>query len=202
VDEFIAYNKRPNAKCPVCKSFERHRLVALYFEKQSAFQNILHILPELPLLTKIINNGENYHIDSLENGGFDCIFASHILHYVENDIDYLKKIYAALIDKGKFITLIPQTFTLETTYEDETITTETARDKYYGNKLAFRRYGLDFTQRCKNIGFYVRVHFIEGNELNADKMYYDEQYMVATKKDLRKYGLRKDDIIYEFVKDS
>jgi hypothetical protein len=205
VDNFIAYNKRPNAKCPVCKSVERHRLVALYFGKQlesrdGAFQNIVHILPELPLLTKLINNGENCHIDDLDSGGFDCIFASHILHYIENDIDYLKTIYAALLDKGKFITLIPQTFTLGTTYEDATITTEAARDKHYGNKSAFRRYGLDFTQRCKNIGFYVRVHYVEGNEVNADKMYYDEQYMIATKKDCHTYGLRKDDILYEFVK--
>ena len=218
IESFNLFNNRINAQCPNCKSLERHRFVQLFFKEYNLkFEKTFHIAPEKHLVklfksisTKYIcGDIEHKNIDSFIKidvtnmsfkNEFDLIFASHILEHIIDDRKAMKNIYNALVFNGRFITLVPQKLNLKTTYEDNSIISEKDRLKHFGQKDHVRYYGLDFSQRLKDSGFYIKVHYVEGNEENINNMFYDEKNQIANNQDCINFGFIKNDILYECIK--
>jgi len=220
IDSFDTFNNRQNAQCPSCKSLERHRFVVYFFYKNNInFEKTLHIAPEQQLSKLFTSISKNYICGDIDpkryknpniiymdvtniqfKNEFDCIFASHILEHIIDDRKAMKEIYDALVFNGIFIALVPQKFSLKTTYEDSTIITENDRLKHFGQKDHVRWYGLDFSQRLKEAGFYIKIHYVEDVKECINNMFYDEKNQLVTNEDAKNHGFLKGDIIYECIK--
>lgn len=220
IESFELFNKRNNARCLNCKSLERHRFVTFFLTKTNMqFKKLLHIAPEKPLIKLFTSISNEYicgdidparftipniiHIDATNipfKNEFDCIFASHVLEHIIDDTKAMKEIYNALTQNGRFIALVPQRFSREKTYEDASIVTEEARQQHFGQKDHVRWYGLDFTKRLKDAGFYINAHYSAGSEQYVINMSCDEKIQIASRDDLITYGFSTSDIIYECIK--
>ena len=220
IESFHPNNKRNNALCPTCKSLERHRFVVFYFDKNKYnFERMLHIAPENQLTKLFKSISKNYVCADIDpskykipnmikldvtnipfKNMFDFIFASHILEHIIDDRKAMKEIYNALVLNGKFITLVPQKLKMKTTYEDNSIVTEGGRLKHFGQKDHVRWYGLDFSQRLKDVGFYIKIHYIEAIEQDINDIICDEKYQLANNNDSKNFGFLDSDIIYECIK--
>ena len=222
IDTFKPFNKRNNAKCPSCDSLERHRLVIMFFNKYNiTFKKTLHIAPEhqlTKLFTSISNeyicgdidvekykkynlNIINIDITNISfKNEFDCIFASHVLEHIIDDKKAMKEIYDALVFDGRFFALVPQDFNRKDTYEDISIVSEEDRLKHFGQKDHVRWYGLDFSQRLKDAGFYIKVHYTEASTQFINNMIFDEKNQLATNEEAEKYRFSRADIIFECIK--
>jgi len=220
LESFDSFNSRLNAQCPSCKSLERHRLTAYFLNKHNlSFEKTLHFAPE-PQLYKLFSSiskkyicgdmsTEKFKIPNIIKiditnipfrKEFDFIYASHILEHIIDDTKAMTEIYNALVENGRFIALVPQKLSLKTTYEDATIVSEEEREKHFGQKDHVRWYGLDFTQRLKDVGFYIKIHYIEGMKEYIDNMICDEKVQLANNEELKKFGFFRSDIIYECIK--
>jgi len=218
---FAPFNKRLGAQCPECKSLERHRMVALFLRKNNfVFQNTLHIAPEQCMIRYLKPISTNYICGDINptrynrltpvqylditnipyTNTFDCVFASHILEHVVDDTLAMREIYKSLIKGGRFITMVPQKLSLKTTYENKAIVTEKARLKHFGQIDHVRWYGLDFSQRLKDAGFHVNIHYIEFNKDDIEQMYYDNKFLIVTKREQELYGISSNNIVYECIK--
>ena len=167
---------RPNAKCPRCSSLERHRLVWMYFQKQTNLfdgtpKRMLHIAPEqefqrrLETITSIdyltadlsgVGVTEKMDITDIRHPGnsFDVIYCSHVLEHVLDDRKAIREFHRVLSPDGWAALLVP--ITAETTFEDPSITDAEERERLFGQDDHVRRYGLDFTDRLEEAGFHVR----------------------------------------------
>lgn len=127
---------RKHAKCPKCKSLERHRLQFLVMkellQKLDAKQmNILHFAPE-PFFSEMfsrqfgmhktadLNSADvDYNIDiqklPFENASFDVVFASHVMEHIPDDKKAIREIYRILKPNG--IAILPVPFVAEKTVE-------------------------------------------------------------------------------------
>jgi SAM-dependent methyltransferase len=220
IESFNSFNGRNNVLCVSCNSLERHRFLQLFLKKTNRiYEKTLHIAPEKQL-SKLFRSISNQYVcadidpakykipDIIQldvtnipfKNEFDLIFASHILEHIIDDRKAIKEIYNALVFNGRFITLIPQRLQLKTTYEDNLIVTEEDRKIHFGQKDHVRWYGLDFSQRLKDAGFYIKLHYIEGVEKYINEMIYDEKIQLATQEDLEKFRFLQKDIVYECIK--
>ena len=220
IDSFEPFNKRTNARCPSCRSLERHRFVTFFLTKtKMQFKKLLHIAPEKQLNKIFTSKSKEYicgdidptrfnipniiHIDITNipfTNEFDCVFASHVLEHIIEDRKAMKEIYNALTTNGRFFALVPQRFSREETYEDASIVTEEDRVKHFGQKDHVRWYGLDFTKRLQEAGFYIKAHYAAGSEKYIMNMTCDEKNKIASEEDVIKYRFSTSDIIYECIK--
>lgn len=168
--------RRKNAKCPVCFSLERHRLLVLFFrDKTDLFdgtrKRLLHIAPEA-CLCRIFSDavGDGYLTADLfaqdvmekmditdihhPDDSFDVIYCSHVLEHVPDDKQAMKEFCRVLKPAGWAVLNVP--ITADKTYEDPTITDPEERQKAFGQKDHVRRYGPDYEQRLIDAGFKVK----------------------------------------------
>jgi hypothetical protein len=203
--EFLPYgriNPRSNALCPNCLALERHRLMWLYLKEKTDFfmgqHKVLHIAPEICFIDKFKSmNHLNYLTADLEspladvqmdihqmpfdNNTFDVVFCNHVMEHLEDDIKAMKEIRRVLTPGGWAIIQSPQDLSLETTYEDPSITTPKGREKAYGQNDHMRTYGKDYGKRLSMAGFEVFAdHFVKNVPEEVKK----------------KYALPPDEIIY------
>jgi len=193
----------------------------LFFKKNNiSFETTLHIAPETQLVKLFASLSKKYicgDIDTVKykripniiylditsipfKNKFNLIFASHILEHVLHDRKAMTEIYNALQVNGRFITLVPQKLKVEKTYEDDSIVTEEDRKKHFGQKDHVRWYGLDFSRRLKEAGFYVKIHYVESIEEAVDNMVYDEKIQLADNEERKNFAFQEKDIIYECIK--
>ena len=170
-------NKRPNAICPSCFSYERHRLEWLFFKnKTNLFKDklkVLHFAPEecFQARLKQLDNLEYISADLYASNAmvkvditnipcgdntYDCVICSHVLEHIEEDVKAVKEIYRVMKPGGWALLQVPITF--EKTFQDPNIITPEDRLKYYGLKDHVRRYGLDYKERLLEGGFLVDVN--------------------------------------------
>jgi SAM-dependent methyltransferase len=199
------YNKiRDNVLCPQCFSLERHRLLYLYLKNRTGFftdhLKVLHIAPEqcfyrrfrrLQNLTYITADLESPLADILLNvqdmpfrdREFDVIICNHVLEHVPDDRKAMDEIYRVLNPGGFAILQVPTNYSMETTYEDASITDPEEREKHFRQKDHYRLYGRDYTTRLAEAG------------LIAD----EENYLFALDEETRKrYRLPEMEYMYGY----
>jgi SAM-dependent methyltransferase len=86
---------------------------------------------------------------------FDVVYCSHVLEHVPNDIKAMSEIRRVLKKDGWAVLLVP--VTAEATYEDPSITDPRERLEKFGQEDHVRRYGPDFADRLRSVGFVVEV---------------------------------------------
>lgn len=194
--------KRPHARCPFCESLERHRLIALFLQRETDLFSrnnfhLLHVAPE-PFLTSFIRrNNRGLRITSLDlshgrttlrgdltrlplrDESFDALIASHVLEHIPDDRGAMRELLRVLKPGGWSILQVP--IRGEKTYEDFSITDPAEREKHFGQCDHVRYYGADYKDRLTETGF------IATDECYARR--YDEAR-------IHRYGLMADERVY------
>ena len=179
--KFLPYGygkQRKNALSPSTLSLERHRLMWLFLQQETAFftskekLKVLHIAPEQCFLD-IFRKQKNldYTTSDLESpiadvkadicnlpfddNSFDVVFCNHVLEHIANDTKAMKELYRVLKTGGMGIFQIPQDLSREKTFEDNTITDRKERAKIFGQYDHVRVYGRDYFNKLRAIGFKV-----------------------------------------------
>jgi len=191
--KFLPYGRikaRPNALCPGCMSLERHRLMTLFLREKTNFYTaslkVLHIAPEhcfidrfesmknLDYITADLESPlakvkMDVHKIPFESNTFDVAFCNHVMEHVDDDILAMSEIHRVLKPGGWAIIQSPIDTSLETTYEDKSITNPLEREKAFGQNDHMRMFGLDYKDRLAKGGFNVTVDQFN-KELSEEKI--------------------------------
>lgn len=193
--------RREDARCPVCRSLERHRLIWLYLTRNTDLldgrrKKLLHVAPEVQL-TRLFKS--HSQIDYLSADlcspramvkmdimdiqypaeTFDVAYCSHVLEHVPDDRKAMREFHRVLKPGGWAILLVP--ITAEKTYEDPSVTSPQERERLFGQHDHVRRYGLDYADRLREAGFEVTE---------------DDYASHIDKDEAQRYGVRSDDVVY------
>lgn len=183
---FLPYgyqNQRPNVLSPSTLSLERHRLLWLYLQRETAFfsakAKMLHFAPEqafykrfrkmknLDYTTTDLNSplaDVKADICNLpfEDNSYDIIFCNHVLEHIPDDQKAMQELYRILKPDGYAILQIPQDLNREKTFEDNSITDREERTKIFGQYDHVRVYGKDYFNKLEMVGFHVKqIKFAE-----------------------------------------
>ena len=167
--------KRPDAKCPICFSLERHRLVWLFFKEWTNLfdgqrKKMLHVAPEQEF-KRLLENEKSIdylsadlyapnvsvqmdimNIEYPENT-FDIIFCSDVLEHVSDDKKAMREFHRVLNLDGWAVLQVP--ITSDRTFEDPSIVDPKERLRLFGQDDHVRRYGHDYQDRLSECGFIV-----------------------------------------------
>lgn len=186
---------RPDAMCPNCLSLERHRLFKLAFDETRPLPpdaSLLHFAPEAavsrfvrPLCSKYVTTDLlrddvdlKLNIEALDS--FDALICSHVLEHVD-DRAALAELFRILKPGGVAILAVPMVEGWDASYEDPAITDRRERLAHFGQEDHVRRYGRDFRDRVRQVGFLL-VEFVRDG---ADSIRYSiipgERVFIATK---------------------
>jgi SAM-dependent methyltransferase len=179
-DKFLdgGLHKRPNAICPNCNSYERHRLLWFYLNnKTNLFTDklrVLHVCPEyfykealtsMPNL-EYVGAGIEAPFADIEmditdihepDNSYDVILCSHVLEHIPDDHKAMQELFRVLKPSGWAILQVPIDVQREKTFEDFSITSPEEREIYFGQDDHVRVYGLDYKNKLENAGFIVKV---------------------------------------------
>jgi SAM-dependent methyltransferase len=172
---------RPDARCPGCNSFERHRVLWMWMrDRGGVFEErlaVLHIAPEevfesrmraLPNLEytggDLFPKGHQVRVDltdiPFEPGSFDLVICNHVLDEIPDDRLALREIYRVLRPGGRLITQTAVHLDRETTFEDPSLSPEERR-RVFQTQDDVRIYGRDFAERLSEPGFDIsRVDYV------------------------------------------
>lgn len=174
-----------NRLCPGCLTLERHRLLWLFLKSKTKFFSdnlkFLHLAPEQPFLKrfKALKNLNYTTADLLspiadvktdirdmnvfKDNTFDVIICNHVLEHIDREQDAMKELFRVLKPGGFAVLQVPIDYSLETTYENSSITDPKEREKHFGQYDHVRKYGCDYPKRLEKAGFKVRSDdFISG----------------------------------------
>lgn len=169
---------RLNALCSVCGSLDRERLIYLFLlNKTDIFkrpQRVLHVAPE-QRLSEVLGKQSSLDYLVADLGSedvmvkmditniqypdccFDSIVCNHVLEHVVDDRKAMSELYRVLKAGGWAILQVPLSLSLKRTYEDAAISTETDREKAFGQSDHVRIYAKDYKDRLEQAGFKVSV---------------------------------------------
>jgi len=167
----------PNARCPVCRSLERHRLDWLFLKKRTDLLDpspkaLLHIAPERIFRRKLESAKQLRYVTGdlmdpsvhtrldvtrlpFRDGAFDAVYCSHVLEHVPNDTLAMAELFRVLRPGRWAVIQVP--VTAKRTFEDPSIRTPEERKRWFGQADHVRRYGPDVVERLQAAGFQVRV---------------------------------------------
>lgn len=196
---------RPNAKCPSCHSLERHRLLWLFLKARTNFfksqLRVLDIAPteilsekfrRLPNIDYVSIDLSSPHamrrmdITALEfpDDEFDCILCSHVLEHVPDDRKAMKQLLRVLRPGGWTIVQVPIDRALERTFDGAHLPPH-ERERLFEMAEHVRMYGIDFSDRLRDVGFSVTV---------------DAYAQELTEIDQKRHGISPHEDIYFCVK--
>lgn len=175
----------PGTICPNCGSQVRHRLLVAALDGKSSLSGIseadllrgkkvLHFAPERQLRERIRRAAKEYVTADFDRGdcdlrldisdmpavsdsAFDAIIVCDVLEHVPNDHAAFREIFRALSPGGTAILSVPQRDSPAVTDEDPFVTSESEREKRFGQKDHVRMYGDDFLGQLAAAGFDVQV---------------------------------------------
>lgn len=177
--KFLPYgyeNQRPNVLSPSTLSLERHRLLWLYLKNETNFftekLKVLHFAPEQAFYSRFrkLQNLDYTTTDlnspladvkadicdlPFSDNTFDFILCNHVLEHIPDDTKAMKELYRILSPGGTAILQIPQDLKRETTFEDNSITSQEERAQIFGQYDHVRVYGRDYFEKLRSIGFKV-----------------------------------------------
>jgi len=170
-------NLQGNARCPVCRCLERHRLDWIFFQSKTNLfdgkqKKMLHVAPEsifeskfrkvptLNYFTADLNNPKamcNLDITNIPfpDNCFDVIYCSHVLEHVPDDRKALREFLRVLRTGGWALLQVP--ITAEKTFENPSIIDPFERKRLFGQIDHVRRYGPDYKERLEEAGFKTKV---------------------------------------------
>lgn len=168
--------KRPNAICPACGAFERHRLIAWHFARRGLLRaglRVLEVAPT-PCLQRLVTGagGEIVAIDTTPYHGaiqmdiehmtfgdasFDAILCIHVLEHVADDRRAMRELFRVLKPGGWAVLMVPIRESMPATDEDPNVTDPTERLRRFGQADHVRYYGADYADRLRAAGFRVEI---------------------------------------------
>jgi SAM-dependent methyltransferase len=193
-------------RCPKCNSLPRTRLIPFsirHFHLENKMDNILHIAPNFAeynfVLNKIrykvydrlnitphpiINLQQDITKTQIRDEVYDISIIWHVLEHIPDDISAISELYRITKKGGRVLVSVPihPDFNKET-YEDKNI----PREKYkeiHGHEDHCRSCGLDYYKRFENAGF--KTHTLNVIDL--------------AEKDINKFGLSKNHVVWMFEK--
>lgn len=192
IGRLLPMGKRDSARCPVCGSLERHRLIWLYCRTNTDLfscrpRRLLHVAPEPCLSRKLMRTPGLEYIRSdfagtrttlqldvtaipFRDASFDAILCNHVLEHVPDDRRAMRELLRVLKPGGWAIMQVP--IKGKTTLEDPAITSAEARALHYGQDDHVRQYGLDYEDRLREAGFLVdRIAYAPKLSLNERRRY-------------------------------
>jgi SAM-dependent methyltransferase len=183
--EFFSVGKPPryDARCPRCRSRERHRLLHIFLERRRIDledgRAVLHFAPEAHLARKL-GPLETYHSADIAPGkakftldiqkiarsdsSYDVVIANHVLEHVPDDRAALAEFFRVLRPGGFAILTVPLNWARADTYETAAASTPAERFAHYADPLHLRYYGRDFPQRVAGAGFEVEEFRLSQDE--------------------------------------
>lgn len=205
LSSFLSLRRSYYLECPICRSMQRHRLVMLFLQNQTNLfegkqRSFLHFAPEPGISNRIQNIPEINYISADLNDpkaqqkiditniefpdkSFNAIYCSHVLEHVSDDCQALREIFRVLKPEGWALILVP--IIGKHTLEDASIVLPTEREKVFGQFDHVRRYGFDFSDRLKEVGFEVSV-FTASDLVNESEISYNglsiQDYLYYCKK--------------------
>ena len=212
--KFLPYGNlgQDNRLCPSCLSLERHRLLWFYLQEKTNFftdkLDVLHIAPEQPFYKRFEKlENLNYITADLESpiakvkmdirempfddNTFDVLLCNHVLEHIDDELKATKEIYRVLKPGGWAILQVPLDYSLETTYEDQSITDPKEREKHFGQYDHLRVYGNDYALRLEKSGLKVTAdNFVQSfDKIEIEKYRFDKSEKI--------YFCEKDISMYE-----
>lgn len=199
---------RLNARCPICNSIDRERLIYLYLRNNTDFFKksvyLLHVAPEKRLQDLFIRydnirylSADLYSEDVMVNMDitdiqyadnlFDFIICNHVLEHIIDDNKAISELFRVLKPGANAILQVPISLNLEHTYEDFNITGHSERESAYGQYDHVRIYAIDYMDRLRNAGFMVDTFCWWdagpkfGNPMNKFALLKDETIFIAHK---------------------
>jgi SAM-dependent methyltransferase len=189
-ESFVAFNGRENARCAVCKSVERNRLVWMVLDAHGLFrpgQRVLHFAPEFFLARRFAElSGDLYHacdvdperygqrtvkvrrfdlctdLEKLPSRSFDLILHCHVLEHLCCDVEQvLRELERILAPGGRHIMSVP--IRGETTLEDlSDDLLPQHRTEMFGQDDHFRIFGTrDLGEMLKRVWGEDEDHLVE-----------------------------------------
>ncbi len=174
---FRSRSGRPDARCPGCNSYERHRVLWLWLRDRGgvlgARLDLLHIAPE-PVFEQrlreqpglryvagaLFPEGEQVRVDLTEipfpDGSFDLVLCNHVLDEIPDDRAAIAEVCRVLRPGGRFVTQTPVDTKRETTFEDPSLSPAKRREVFQ-TADDVRIYGRDFAARLAEPGFHVEM---------------------------------------------
>jgi len=162
--------------CCVCRSHERHRLVWLFFQRQTNLfdgrpKSMLHVAAEEQfqmrlgpalgagyLTADLLSPRAMVRMDITDiqypGSHFDVIYCSHVLEHVPDDRAAMREFARVLKPDGWSVLLVP--IFGEKTFEDPAVTSPQDRLRVFGQEDHVRIYGPDFADRLVESGMEVR----------------------------------------------
>ena len=164
--------RRANAVCPFCSARERDRLAYLFLQNARVAGPILHIAPEACLTPRLweLADGRYVCADLLRNdvderfdlmaiphpkAAFQGVYCSHVLQYVQDDLQALAELFRVLKAGGWAIVNVPVKTVRTVDHQDAPLNPRHAADPRPVEHL--RTYGTDFAERMASVGFDMRV---------------------------------------------
>jgi SAM-dependent methyltransferase len=178
--KFLPYGyqkQRPNVLSPGTLSLERHRLLWLYFDRETDFfdrtADVLHIAPEQAFVKRFRQLNHRSYITSdlhspladvqadicnlpFSDQQFDWVICNHVLEHIPNDKIAMQEIFRVLKPGGNAILQVPLRLD-QNTFEDDRITDPKERAQIFGQYDHVRIYGKDYQGRLEQVGFTVKM---------------------------------------------
>lgn len=150
----------------------------LYLKNETDFfsapYKVLHIAPEQAFFQRLKKQSHLEYITAdlfspivdvkadlvnlpFEDHSFDVVFCNHVLEHIIEDRKAMNELYRILKPGGWGILQVPLKRSLETSYEDFSITDPKERTKHFGQYDHVRWYGMDYFTRLKEVGFKVEA---------------------------------------------
>ena len=119
--------QRPNRRCPMCGSLERHRLVAAPVSRclntnqrivvvevgaRGCFERLADSAPEVHFTTVDIAGAAGIHADvtalPFADGSIDLVLCFHVLEHVPDDLSALSELRRVLTERGLLVVQVPE----------------------------------------------------------------------------------------------
>ena len=135
----------------------------LHFAPEPSLRRIFERHNKIDYITTDLNMPDvtiQMSIDDLlfRDDAFDCVICSHVLEHVPDDYAAMAEIRRVLRPDGFALLMVPILHPPGgRTFEDPAIVTPEERERAYGQDDHLRKYGQDFAERPRAVGFDVRV---------------------------------------------